>query len=343
MGTRERRSVDRDLPSRVARVVLRRMPESRREWSDAMEAELASVSGRRARWGFAMGCVQTTMRQTASWGAALHAVAGVASLLTVLVLTRDTAYPPMRWGLVVMVAVLVAIPWLAHRVGGFGSVAEGVTPVLIRGLGSVLVGVCVLGIVLEDRSSGAGQLDRLRNGLPIFTAVLGIQLLGLFALTTRSTDDRALLTCARAGLGGLFGWLTIVALGPPLPTTPVLGLLMVGASGVVVAMAGPRPVHWGAVMGAASVVALAVFVAMGALLALAPDRWIPDLVPVAMTHSDDIAQSRVEALEPYLWLLLIGAVLAVGVVGAAWTHVRRAEVSPSLGGSEEAVSSAQRR
>lgn len=315
MSTRERRSAHRDGPSRVAGAVLRRMPAARREWSDAMEAELASVSGRRARWRFAMGCVRTTMRQTASWGGATHVVAGVASLLTVLVLTRAMAYPPMRWGLVVMVAVLVAIPWLARRVGLFGSVAGGVAPVVIRGLGSVLVGVCVLGIVLEDRSSGADQLDRLLIGLPIFTAVLGIQLLGLFAVTTRSTDGRALVACAWASLGGALGWLTIVALGPPLPSTPLLGLFMVGVAGVVTAMTGPRPVQCGAAMGAASVVALAVFVSMGALLALVPDRWIPDLVPMAITHADDIAQSRVEALDPYLWLLLIGAMLAAGVVG----------------------------
>jgi hypothetical protein len=55
---RQMRATDskKDGPARLLAVAVRALPEGRSDWHAAMLAELDQVSGRRARWTFALGC-----------------------------------------------------------------------------------------------------------------------------------------------------------------------------------------------------------------------------------------------------------------------------------------------
>lgn len=53
-----------DWPERLLIAAVRRMPAQRREWGEAMLAELASVQLSRARWRFAIGCAATAMEES---------------------------------------------------------------------------------------------------------------------------------------------------------------------------------------------------------------------------------------------------------------------------------------
>lgn len=54
----------RDRPERLLRAAVRCMPARRREWGEAMLAELASVPLSPARWRFAVGCAATVLEES---------------------------------------------------------------------------------------------------------------------------------------------------------------------------------------------------------------------------------------------------------------------------------------
>jgi hypothetical protein len=53
-----------DWQERLLIAAVRRMPAARREWGEAMLAELASVRLSRARWRFAVGCAATALEES---------------------------------------------------------------------------------------------------------------------------------------------------------------------------------------------------------------------------------------------------------------------------------------
>jgi len=65
-----------DWPERLLIAAVRRMPAKRREWGEAMLAELASVRLLQERWLFAAGCAGTALEETMI--SAMRRVRGVA-------------------------------------------------------------------------------------------------------------------------------------------------------------------------------------------------------------------------------------------------------------------------
>jgi hypothetical protein len=47
-----------DIPRLLLTVAVRRMPVERREWGEAMLAELAQLQNKSTRWRFALGCAR---------------------------------------------------------------------------------------------------------------------------------------------------------------------------------------------------------------------------------------------------------------------------------------------
>jgi hypothetical protein len=103
----------------VAAVAARRMPVERREWGQAMLAELGHIDGRAARWRFALGCWWATLLPPAppwrypGWRPLAVATAGVIACLGLAAYglihyrgLRDDANAPIYTGL--FVAVMVA-------------------------------------------------------------------------------------------------------------------------------------------------------------------------------------------------------------------------------------------
>jgi hypothetical protein len=51
----------KDIPSRLLAAVVARMPDDRREWGEAMLAELAQLQGSACRWSFAFSCLRVAL------------------------------------------------------------------------------------------------------------------------------------------------------------------------------------------------------------------------------------------------------------------------------------------
>jgi hypothetical protein len=74
---------------------------------------------------------------------------------------------------------------------------------------------------------------------------------------------------------------------------------------------------------AGTTAALLMFNAVVLLASYGPAKLIPALVPMALTPADRLANSRIELVDPYLWLLLLGFFVALGQWAAArrWSGV----------------------
>jgi hypothetical protein len=79
-----------DLPAQIVTAATRRLPADRRDWADALVAELAAIRGRGRRWAFAAGASRVALlppsrrpgrvRAAAAAGLALTAVATLAAI-----------------------------------------------------------------------------------------------------------------------------------------------------------------------------------------------------------------------------------------------------------------------
>ena len=66
-----------------------------------------------------------------------------------------------------------------------------------------------------------------------------------------------------------------------------------------------------------------VFVAVDVMMRLVPDRWVPTIVTQAMSPADNVRESRIEAVDPYVLPLFLGAVMALALVVALLPRVHR--------------------
>lgn len=63
---------------------------------------------------------------------------------------------------------------------------------------------------------------------------------------------------------------------------------------------------------AGTVAALLILNVVTVLSVAGPARLIPDLVPSARSPADQLANSRIDIQDPYMWLLLLGWLIAIG-------------------------------
>lgn len=110
------RERDRDLPALIVALAARWFPADRREWADALVAELTAVRGRPARWAFAaaalrMGALPPARRPRYRAIAALLGAIGAASVSTSAILAVPTIAP-----FVVTLALLLAA-YASRRAG----------------------------------------------------------------------------------------------------------------------------------------------------------------------------------------------------------------------------------
>ena len=112
----------RDAPALLLAWTATLLPARRRDWGQAMQAELAGIQTAAGRWRFTGGCALAIAKRPGSGALASLAVPAGTVLATVL-LTARTSYRPMHLGLIAMMAVL-----------GMLHVAAGiVAPAMARG------------------------------------------------------------------------------------------------------------------------------------------------------------------------------------------------------------------
>jgi hypothetical protein len=297
-------------------VAVRLLPTGRCEWGAAMRAELAGIRKGRDRWRFAAGCVRVVATEPAVLRRVGYPLLMIAVLAAALGWTAPIRYAALRWGLVGLVWTLVLVAWLGRRPGPLGPVTANPAARGLRAGGYLLVGALAVEAVVFMAQAGNPE-DKARNGVPIYTVIFVGYLLGLLALTAhRSTaTTRTLVASTIAGGAAALGWAVAVLVAPPIPPDVTSAVLLIalgmGAAAVAAGLrAGARAALVAAVC-AGTVAALLILNVVGALSTFGPPSLIPDLAPAALTPADDLAQSRIEIGDSYLWVLLFGWLTAV--------------------------------
>jgi hypothetical protein len=323
--------VKRDLAARLLGGVVRLLPAGRGDWARAMRAELATVEAPRARWGFVAGCARAVVRQPEAPRRAAYPLLIAAIAVAVVDRVGTLAYLPLRFTVVGLFGVLIAVSWWGRRPGPLGPVRPVRSARLARVAGYLLVvglGGSILPLLWKDPHREADA-----TGIGVaFTVVLATVLAGFLALTA----DRSAAT-ARVWATG-FGWavtvaavwaVSVIAVGV-LPAD-IAGASFAVAAGMVAAAVSNagRGGRWRSLLAALSagvVGSVLVFQLLSLLARYGPDRLIPDLVGrAALTPADALEQSRAEVVDPFVGLafggfLIAGLLLAVAV----WTRPRSA-------------------
>lgn len=242
------------------------------------------------------------------------AMATVMSVIAALVITWDTAYLPMRVALVSMAGVLSALPFVMRATGPVPGLANGPVPAITRTLGWLLVGAMATAIILSFRNSDT--TERVSKGIPLISILLAAHLLGIQAVTAgpNATGRRGLGAGAAFGLAATGVWLLVVAVRPPVPANAALATLLVFAAVAGASYWSRRAGGVGAALTAGTIGSLSIVVSVGSLMSVVPDRWVPQIVTVALTPAENLTQSRSETMDPYVALLLLGALFGAALV-----------------------------
>lgn len=315
------------------------LPPRRRGWGTAMQAELAGIGPRCERWRFTLGCVRVVATRPAVWRHAGYPLL----MLGVLVATvRETARigdAPLHWGLVGLVGTLVLVAWLG-RVGPLGPVAYGRAARGLRAGGYLLVGA----LTAEAVVFMAHRDNHDVAGVPVFTVLFVGYLLGFLALTAQrsAATTQTLITGIAAGGLAAAGWTAAVAVAPPIPPdpAPAVALTIVGmaAAGWAADRRGGAAAGLLAGACAGTVAALLILNVLTVLSTVGPARLIPNLAPRALGPADQLANSRIEIQDPYLWLLLFGWLIAIGQCVMSLTTRRPAPAVSGLHGQLDLAS-----
>lgn len=320
----------RDGASRLLALAVRLLPPARRPWGTAMQAELESIESDGHRWRFAAGCARVVVTRPAVLRRIGYPLLIAGMLALTLWWTSRIGYPPFHWRLVTVVAVQLILATFGRVRGPLGPVGDGLTHRVVRAGGYLLLTWWTVRLiafmVTQDPVEMAG-------GLPIFGLLLTACLIGVLTLTAqRSAATRQVLITGVGGGGIATVLFTLNAfVAPPIPADlnralVLVALAMLGAA--VAASTGGALRSVLAALCAGTTAALLIGTALVLLSTYAPANLIPDLAPAALSQADALAMSREQIQDPYLWLMLVAALLAVLQSIAALSGQRREHDQP---------------
>jgi hypothetical protein len=325
----------RTLADRYLAAVIRLLPATRRQWGQAMRAELATIASPSERWRFALSCTRVALLPTAGTRSAARSLAAVGAAIAVL--AAEVLLAGTIGQTIPLLLALALLAWLARRPGSFGPVRPDGLSRALRSGGFVLAATCVLALVTADGISdpvGLVQPDSPRWG-SAFALVLTLFVGLVLALTARGarSGSTGLAAGALAGLAsgvaaflvlplerigeplaaGLPArgtWLTVVVFGAPLAAALVTGLRTRRADEAVMAA-----------LCAGALAALVVAMLGLTAIVLFPDS-VPNIVGPVMPPGTPLAQQHTanatEASDPYFGLLLFSGML----FGLLWAMAR---------------------
>ncbi|NYG08266.1 mannose/fructose/N-acetylgalactosamine-specific phosphotransferase system component IIC [Phycicoccus badiiscoriae] len=124
-------------------------------------------------------------------------------------------------------------------------------------------------------------------------------------------------------------WLAVVGIGHVVPGDATVAALLVFAAAAGAGYSSRRGGLVQASLTAGTIASLSIVVSVRALMSLVPDSWVSPIVTVALTPADNVAQSRVETFDPYVGLLLLGALFGLALLVDVLPRLRRpAQTSP---------------
>ena len=319
----------RDSAARALTVAMRLLPPDQRDWGTAMRAELDALAEHDERRRFAAGCVAAVATRPAVWRRVGYALLPVAIVAYVALWSAGIDWAPRRWGVVVFAVVLAAVAELGV-VGPLGPVARSRSARFTRACGYLLVGVLAVELDYSIAHKDSNDL----TGVPVLSVVLAVYLAATLAITGRRAEAtaRSLLLGLTGGATAAVVWLAVVLLAPPIPPGPGLAAALVAAGMTVAVLLAPRRAPMAALRAAlvaGTTGALLIFNAVVLLSAIGPAELIPSLAPHALTPADRLANSRIELVDPYLWLLLLGWFVAVAQWAAARSPAAPAVATPA--------------
>ena len=321
-----------DWPARLLAGTARVVPAGRRDWGRAMQAELAAVEGRPDRWSFAWGCVRAAAAQFHLLRGAVHLLVALGTLVTLLAWATTVDYPPLTWILYVVASVLTAVCWEARRAGMLGPIGDGATAWLLRGCGYLIAGVIAAVAVTHAHPATLEATDA-GTGLLAFTIIPASFLIGFTTVLAKrsAATRRVLVTAAGSGLAATAAWLVVVVVAPPIPASTGLALTLTGAAAVtaVLANAGRSSTTQGYLLAGLLAIVTTMALIFAGVVALAhwgPDRLIPNITPHALP-GHRITESRIEIVDPYVLILVLGGLTAALLSLAAVVTRRPAAIS----------------
>ncbi len=299
--------------------VMRLLPEHRQAWGVAMRAELAQLESPRERRSFALGCVVAVLRQPSAWASLRYPVLLLALLASGVLWSAQIVYPPLHNAALVMMIVLIGLSWLGRWLPVLGPVRADRAARAVRATGLSLVLVMVCAIFYRFSAGGGNLQEEAGAGVPILTATFVCYLLAFLSVTARGSaaHRHTLIISARAAGVAAAAWTVAALMWAPLPVTSSYALLavVVAAALAIVWAKGSTAQRWLAALLASTLASLAVFTLVIALL-----RW-PFMVPdiggpyfhSSITPAQALKANQEYAVDPYLAVLLIGAMLAAAL------------------------------
>ena len=109
--------IEKDIPSRFLSAVVQRMPADRREWGEAMLAELAQLQGSSCRWSFAVSCLRVALFPPGKFESlpvtilkGFLPILAVSALIGFIVLKPEISGAGLAWAYTIYGIAILAIP-----------------------------------------------------------------------------------------------------------------------------------------------------------------------------------------------------------------------------------------
>jgi hypothetical protein len=324
--------VPRDVASRALAVAVRALPAHRRDWGQAMQAELAVVEDVSARRRYALGCGRAVL----SDGAAMRTVVVHAIALTfiavALVLAVGIGSVGVRIEAIALVATLAVVLWSGRRGGLLGPVGDGRLARCIRGAGCAVVGAFILQVLAAGKDNDPGGWWTLALVVTTYLATV----LFVTARDTGATAPTLRLAAVLATSGLAAWWIPMLLLGsvraqPQWTLVSVTATILLGWA-IGTCLRWPR--HQVGLAGLAAGVATCMLITVAAIdtYAVFP-QLVPDVAGPTnaggLTPAARAETNRVESADPYVADLVLGALLgALLIAGSTRTRPRRGVPTP---------------
>jgi hypothetical protein len=326
-------------PERYLGAIVRLLPDGRRQWGQAMQAELATIDGTPERWRFVLGCTRAAVLPPARPGVVWQPLAMAAGAAAVI--AGEIALAGIVGQTIPLLLVLALLAWLGRRPGYLGPVRPDRTARTVRTGAYLVVGAYLVALIAGD-GDGFLQPNRANWG-PVFTVMLTLFTVVFLALTARSSrlGSTALAagvssglvagvaafaaipfqesdTSLADGLPGDGGWLLIVAFAAPAV-----------AALVTRARRGGDDQQARAALCAGTIATLVVALLGFAAVVLFPRSL--DAVRAIMlpgtSHADLRAEQDIGASDTYAGVLMLGTMLAA----VLWVALRPLRGRASFG------------
>jgi hypothetical protein len=300
---------DRDFTSRALAVVVRVLPGHRADWGEAMQAELAALEDVQARRRYALGCARAVLSDGAAQRSVAVRALALAFGLVAFAFAISIRGVGVRTEAIAFVVVLGALAWAGAHGGLLGPIAEDRLARRIRSGSYAVLGSYVM------LALASGKHDD-PSGVWMFYLALTLYLAAALVTTARRTAarTRTLQLATALTVAGLMAWWAPMLLLSSVRANASWALLSVAVTILLGLAVGtilrwPRPQVGLAALAAGAATCLLIFLFAQCTYLVFP-QLVPDLGFVQLTEAAHVEQNRVEAIDPYVAQLLLGALLS---------------------------------